>query len=100
MPYENYQLIDIEVRNKVAYATINNPPINVITPPLLREFVRLSEELDADPDLLVVVLRSANPISLSPTSTSAQFCSSPSTSRHGTRITPTPSTMICASAFA
>ncbi len=61
MPYENYQLIDIEVRNKVAYATINNPPINVITPPLLSELVRLSQELEGDPDLLVVVLRSANP---------------------------------------
>jgi enoyl-CoA hydratase/carnithine racemase len=61
MPYENYQLIGIERRNKVAYATINNPPINVITPPLLSELVRLSEELDGDPDLLVVVLRSANP---------------------------------------
>jgi enoyl-CoA hydratase/carnithine racemase len=61
MPYENYKLIDIEVRNKVAYATINNPPINVITPPLLSEFVRLSEQLENDPDLLVVVLRSANP---------------------------------------
>ena len=61
MAYENYQLIDIEMRNKVAYATIDNPPINVITPPLLSELVRLSGILEADPDLLVVVLRSANP---------------------------------------
>ncbi|MEA2648695.1 MAG: hypothetical protein QOG61_1130 [Candidatus Binataceae bacterium] len=61
MAYENYKLIDIEVRNKVAHATINNPPVNVITPPLLSEFVRLSQELEADPDLLVVVLKSANP---------------------------------------
>jgi enoyl-CoA hydratase/carnithine racemase len=61
MPYENYKLISIEVRNKIAYATINNPPVNVITLALLEEFVRLSAELEADPDLLVVVLRSANP---------------------------------------
>jgi enoyl-CoA hydratase/carnithine racemase len=61
MAYDNYKLIDIEVRNKVAFATINNPPVNVITPPLLSEFVRLSQELEADPDLLVVVLKSTNP---------------------------------------
>ena len=61
MGYENYKLINVEVRNKTAYATINNPPVNVITLPLLDELVRLSVELEADPDLLVVVLRSANP---------------------------------------
>jgi enoyl-CoA hydratase/carnithine racemase len=61
MAYENYTLIRVEVRGKVAYATINNPPINLITPPLLQEFTRLSTELEADEDLLVVVLRSANP---------------------------------------
>jgi enoyl-CoA hydratase/carnithine racemase len=61
MGYENYNVINVEVRNKVAYATINNPPVNVITRPLLEDLVRLSTELEADPDLLVVVLRSANP---------------------------------------
>lgn len=61
MSYENYKLIRIEVRGKVAYATINNPPVNLITRPLLEEFTRLSAELEAHDDLLVVVLRSANP---------------------------------------
>jgi enoyl-CoA hydratase/carnithine racemase len=59
--YENYNVITVDVRNRVAYATINNPPVNIITRPLLEDLVRLSEELKADPDLLVVVLRSANP---------------------------------------
>jgi enoyl-CoA hydratase/carnithine racemase len=61
MNYENYNVVTVEVRNRVAYATINNPPVNIITRPLLEDLVRLSEELKADPGLLVVVLRSANP---------------------------------------
>ncbi len=31
MAYENYKVVSVEVRGKVAYATINNPPINLIT---------------------------------------------------------------------
>jgi enoyl-CoA hydratase/carnithine racemase len=61
MAYENYKVISVEIRGKVAYATINNPPINLITAPLLDDLVRLSNELEADQNLLVVVLRSANP---------------------------------------
>lgn len=61
MAYESYKLITVEIRGKVAYATINNPPINLITGDLLDELVRLSSELEADDNLLVVVLRSANP---------------------------------------
>jgi enoyl-CoA hydratase/carnithine racemase len=61
MAYEGYKLITVEVRGRVAYGTINNPPVNVITAPLLDELVRLSSELEADENLLVFVLRSANP---------------------------------------
>ncbi len=61
MAYETYKLITVEVRGRVAYGTINNPPVNVITAPLLDELVRLSSELEADENLLVFVLRSANP---------------------------------------
>lgn len=61
MAYDSYKVITVEVRGKVAYGTINNPPINVITAPLLDDLVRLSTELEADPELLVFVLRSAHP---------------------------------------
>jgi enoyl-CoA hydratase/carnithine racemase len=61
MAYETYKVIRVEVRGKVAYATIDNPPVNVITRDLLDDLTRLSTELDADKDLLVFVLRSANP---------------------------------------
>ena len=61
MSYENYQTLSVQVRGRVAYATINNPPVNVITPPLFEDLLRLSLELEADDNLLVFVLRSANP---------------------------------------
>jgi enoyl-CoA hydratase/carnithine racemase len=61
MAYDTYKVIRVEVRGKVAYATIDNPPVNVITRDLLDDLTRVSIELDADKDLLVFVLRSANP---------------------------------------
>jgi len=61
MAYETYKLVTVEVRGRVAYATINNPPINLINGALLDEIVRFSSELESDENLLVLVLRSANP---------------------------------------
>ncbi|ANB72102.1 enoyl-CoA hydratase [Paraburkholderia phytofirmans OLGA172] len=61
MAYDIYKLIKVEIRGKVAYATIDNPPVNLITAELMGELTRLSAQLEADEDLLVVVLRSANP---------------------------------------
>ena len=61
MAFDNYKVINVVVQGKVAYATINHPPINLITPPLLEDLVRLSDELSTNRDLLVVVIRSANP---------------------------------------
>jgi len=40
---------------------VSNPPINLITLPLYFELMQLSEELAADPDLTVVVMKSADP---------------------------------------
>ncbi len=61
MAYETYKLVTVEVRGRVAYAAINNPPINLINGALLDEIVRFSSELESDENLLVLVLRSANP---------------------------------------
>ncbi len=60
MAYD-YKLINVEIDGKAAFATISNPPVNVITLPLLAELEALSHELKADPDLLVVVFKSADP---------------------------------------
>ncbi len=60
MAYD-YKLIRVEAAGRVATATISNPPVNVITLELLAELEALSHELKADPDLLVVVFKSADP---------------------------------------
>jgi len=57
----NYKLLSVAIKGRVATVVINNPPINIITPPLYGELAALAGELKADPDLTVVVLKSANP---------------------------------------
>jgi enoyl-CoA hydratase/carnithine racemase len=61
MAYDSYSLLHVTAEDRVVTATIDNPPINLITLPLYDELVRLSKELEADDDSLVFVLRSANP---------------------------------------
>ena len=60
MAYD-YQLVNVEIERRIAWVTVNNPPINVITLPLYAELAALSKELEADPNLTVVVLKSADP---------------------------------------
>ncbi len=61
MAYEGYKLLKIERDGRIARATIDNPPINLITLALYGELVQLSKELEADDEVLVFVLKSANP---------------------------------------
>jgi len=56
-----YDLIRVEVEAGVARATIDSPPINLITLPLFGELMRLGEQVGDDPDVRVLVMRSANP---------------------------------------
>ena len=57
----DYQLLDVNIEGRIAWVTVNSPPINIITVALYAEFAALSKELKADPALTVVVLKSANP---------------------------------------
>ena len=57
----DYALIRVEVDAGVAWATVDNPPINLITLPLFGELVRLGVEIEEDESVRVLVLRSANP---------------------------------------
>ena len=57
----DFQLLAVEVTSRVATVTIDNPPINIITLALYAELTLLVEELQRDPDLSVVVFKSANP---------------------------------------
>lgn len=56
----HYQLLDVTVHGRVATVTINNPPINIITPALYQELASLVAELQNDDDLTVVVFKSAD----------------------------------------
>src|SRR5580658_2147795 len=61
MAYEDYRLIRFAREGRIVTATVDNPPINIITPALYAELARLSQDLADDPDALVFVLKSANP---------------------------------------
>lgn len=57
----NYKLIRVEQKNRIAVATVDAPPINIITAALFTELMQLSIEVEADEDLAVFILRSAHP---------------------------------------
>jgi enoyl-CoA hydratase/carnithine racemase len=61
MTYSNYELIKVVVVGRVATVTIDNPPINLITQALFAELRDLVGALKDDPDLTVVVFKSADP---------------------------------------
>ncbi len=56
-----YSLLRVETDGRIATVTVDNPPINLITLQLYAELSALSKELAADPNLTVVVLKSADP---------------------------------------
>jgi enoyl-CoA hydratase/carnithine racemase len=60
MAYD-YEMLSVLVEGRLATVTVSNPPINLITLPLYAELVALAKELEADPELTVVVMKSADP---------------------------------------
>jgi len=61
MAYEGYQSLKIRVDRGVAFVTIDNPPINLLTLELSAELLRLAGEIVADDEVKVTVFDSANP---------------------------------------
>ena len=57
----DFDLLTVEITSRVATVVIDNPPINIITLPLYAELMQLVEDLQRNPDLSVVVFKSANP---------------------------------------
>lgn len=57
----DFKLLTVARAGRVATVIIDNPPVNVITMALLAELDALSVVLKRDPDLTVVVMRSADP---------------------------------------
>jgi enoyl-CoA hydratase/carnithine racemase len=58
---DDFELLHVAVEDRVATVTIDAPPINVMTLPLLGELSRCIQAAAADDDLTVVVFRSADP---------------------------------------
>ncbi len=61
MSYTNYKLLKIRVQSGVAYVTIDNPPINLITLNLVEEFINFTNEVENDDKVRVIVFDSADP---------------------------------------
>jgi len=61
MAYEDFHLLHVDVGGRVCGVTIDNPPINLLDVPLMLELDRLGREVATDPDVGVLVVRSANP---------------------------------------
>lgn len=53
------EMIQIEIKDKIAVATINNPPANALGPDLREEFTGKLETMAGDPDIWVLIITSA-----------------------------------------
>jgi enoyl-CoA hydratase/carnithine racemase len=60
MAYD-YELLRVEIDAGVCFTTIDNPPINLITPALYAELAAFAAEVEVDDSVRVVVLKSADP---------------------------------------
>ena len=60
MAYD-YERLSVDIDGRLAVVTIDNPPINIFTPELYAEMAALTLELKADPNLTVVLFKSADP---------------------------------------
>ncbi len=61
MRYKGFKLLKIRIDRGVAFVTIDNPPINVLTMDLVAELSRLATKVKKDDDVRVIVFDSANP---------------------------------------
>lgn len=58
---DSFETLTLERQGSVCFVTIDNPPVNVMTPKLYQELVAATEQLELDEDLKVVVFQSADP---------------------------------------
>jgi enoyl-CoA hydratase/carnithine racemase len=61
MAYDTYQLLKVRKERGVAFVTIDNPPINILTIELNAELFALSLEISLDEEVKVIVFDSAHP---------------------------------------
>lgn len=58
MRFSDYAQLSFERDGPLLVGTIENPPINLVTPAMVGDFVRLTAELEAADDIRVFLLRS------------------------------------------
>ena len=61
MAYDDFQAIRVAIADGVARVTLDHPPINLLDLQLILELDTVGRALEADPDVRVVVLDSADP---------------------------------------
>ena len=61
MLYEGYNFLKIKIDRGVLFATIDNPPINLLNNELFMEFGKLAVEAEKDDNIKVLVFDSADP---------------------------------------
>jgi enoyl-CoA hydratase/carnithine racemase len=61
MAYQDYKCLKFHIDRGVAWVTIDNPPMNLLDAKLVQDLARAGGELEADPEVRVVVFKSADP---------------------------------------
>src|SRR3989449_8531775 len=61
MAYDGYQCLRVQVRDGVAWVTIDHPPINLFDMTLIGDMLRVGEEIERDDAVRVAVFQSADP---------------------------------------
>jgi enoyl-CoA hydratase/carnithine racemase len=61
MPYSGFEALRVRVVNRVAWVTIDHPPINLLDLPLFLELARLVEMVEKDDGVGAIVFHSADP---------------------------------------
>jgi enoyl-CoA hydratase/carnithine racemase len=61
MAYEDYKCFRVEIDHRVAFVTIDHPPINLLDLEMMKEMNWIGKELEADGDVRVIVFQSADP---------------------------------------
>jgi enoyl-CoA hydratase/carnithine racemase len=60
-PYDTYATLQVSVANGIAWVTLDNPPVNVLSLQLIADLSRFAAAIRQDEQVQVIVLQSANP---------------------------------------
>ncbi|MHA1931028.1 MAG: enoyl-CoA hydratase/isomerase family protein [Promethearchaeota archaeon] len=61
MNYDSFKIFKVRVDKGVAFATIDNPPMNLLNMQMIMEFALLAQAIQKDDDVRVIVFDSADP---------------------------------------